>query len=507
MQADRGGSTLSLGRVYSRALVGVEAPLVTVETHISNGLPGLAVVGLPETAVRESRERVRSAILNVNLEFPARRITVNLAPAELPKVGGRYDLAIALSILAASGQLPDDRLGQYEFLGELALGGELRGVEGVLASAIQARDSGRQLVVPAANQSEAGLVRGCRAGYANVINDILRLLSEGQSLPVCVPPPDFAEQMGTENPCDLASIRGQRRPKRALQLAAAGGHNLLLKGPPGTGKTLLASALPGILPRLGEEAALQVAALRSVANQPLKLPEFYLPPFRTPHHSASPASLVGGGARALPGEVSLAHHGVLFLDELPEFTGRALEVLREPLEARAITVSRASHRIRYPASFQLVAAMNPCPCGYHGDPSGRCRCTQPRIDAYQSKISGPLLDRIDLVVNVPRLSAIELMGDPAPGPDSASIQQAVVDCRARQLQRAGRLNATLSGPRLERDCRLDKSGKRLLREAMDKLRLSARGYHRVLKLARTIADCENSDTIDAQHLLEALSYR
>ena len=498
---------MSLGRVFSRALVGVEAPLVTVETHISNGLPGLAVVGLPETAVRESRERVRSAILNANLEFPARRITVNLAPAELPKIGGRYDLAIALSILAASEQLPGDRLARYEFLGELALGGELRGVEGVLASAIQARDSGRQLIVPVANQNEAGLVRGCRTGYASIINDIFRLLTDGESLPACVPPPGFAEQLETANPCDLANIRGQHRPKRALQLAAAGGHNLLLKGPPGTGKTLLASALPGILPRLDEEAALQVAALRSVASQPLKLSEFYLPPFRTPHHSASPASLVGGGVRALPGEVSLAHRGVLFLDELPEFTGRALEVLREPLEARAITVSRARHRVRYPASFQLVAAMNPCPCGYHDDPSGRCRCTQARIESYRQKLSGPLLDRFDLLIDVPRLTHSELTADSAPSECSQEVRLAVEACRQLQLERAGKLNCELSASELDRYCKLDQAGKKLLQEATRKLQLSARGYHRVLRLSRTLADYEPGDRITEEHVLEALSYR
>jgi len=355
---------LSLARVYSRALVGVEAPLVTVETHISNGLPGLAIVGLPETAVRESRERVRSAILNANLEFPARRVTVNLAPAELPKVGGRYDLAIALSILAASDQLPAERLAKYEFLGELALGGELRGVSGVLPAAIRSRESNRELVVPAANRSEAGLVKGCRSGYAGELQGVLQMLADGAGLPVCPqqtfgPTGDGEGQQGFR---DLANIKGQALAKRALQIAAAGGHNLLLKGPPGTGKTLLASALPGILPELDENEALEVAALRSVANLKLELTDFYQPPLRCPHHTATPASLVGGGARALPGEVSLAHRGVLFLDELPEFTGRALEVLREPLEARSITITRANHRVRYPASFQLIAAMNPCCC-------------------------------------------------------------------------------------------------------------------------------------------------
>lgn len=498
---------MSLARVYSRALVGVDAPLVTVETHLSNGLPGLAVVGLPETAVRESRERVRSAILNANLEFPARRITINLAPAELPKVGGRYDLAIALSILAASGQLPTEHLAEFEFLGELALDGELRGVAGVLSAAVQARNSGRQLVVPAANRAEVGLVAGCRSGYGSNLLDIFRLLVDGEALPRC-PARDAASVAEPRSGYpDLAGIRGQQQAKRALQLAAAGGHNLLFKGPPGTGKTLLASALPGILPALDEEAALEVAAISSAASMGMDLSRFYLPPFRSPHHSATPASLVGGGSRALPGEVSLAHHGVLFLDELPEFSGKSLEVLREPMEAGAITVSRASHRIRYPASFQLVAAMNPCPCGYHADPSGRCRCTQGRIDQYLQKLSGPLLDRIDLVVTVPRLAVEELDTRAPTTEDSARIRKQVGDCRQRQINRAGKLNSTLDGDELEQVCRLNATGRRLLHQAMKKLQLSVRGYHRVLRLARTLADYGECAGVTEDHLLEALVYR
>ncbi len=500
---------MSLARVYSRALAGIEAPLVTVETHISNGMPGLAIVGLPETAVRESRERVRSAILNANLEFPARRVTVNLAPAELPKVGGRYDLAIALSILVASEQLPAARLIDHEFLGELALGGELRAVSGVLPAAIRSRDSGRKLVVPSANRDEAGIVKGCRSCYADGLGGVLQMLTDGGQLPSC-PPAALASDQASQGPAgypDLADIRGQASAKRALQIAAAGGHNLLLKGPPGTGKTLLAAALPGILPRLDERSALEVAALRSVASTKLDLTGFYLPPLRSPHHTATPPSLVGGGVRALPGEVSLAHHGVLFLDELPEFAGRALEALREPLEARAITISRANHRISYPASFQLVAAMNPCPCGYLGDPSGRCRCTQPRIDAYRQKISGPLLDRFDLLVEVPRLSHQELSQVDNTMDHSAAVRHKVTRCRQRQFERAGVLNSNLRTRDLERFCRLDKSGDRLLRQAMKKLHLSARGFHRVLRLARTLADYQERDSIEEQHLLEALTHR
>ena len=466
-------------------------------------------MGLPETAVRESRERVRSSILNANLEFPARRVTVNLAPAELPKVGGRYDLAIALSILAASEQLPAERLSDFEFLGELALGGELRGVNGVLPAAIRTRERERQLVVPAANRNEAGLVKGCRSVYAGELQGVLQMLAGGAALPFCP-----QELLGSEDDgkgqhrCnELANIKGQTLAKRALQIAAAGGHNLLLKGPPGTGKTLLASALPGILPALDENEALEVAALRSVANLKLELTDFYQPPLRCPHHTATPVSLVGGGARALPGEVSLAHHGVLFLDELPEFTGRALEVLREPLEARSITITRASHRICYPARFQLIAAMNPCPCGHYDDPSGQCRCTQSRIDAYQNKISGPLLDRIDMVVEVPRLSHKELSEIDASSEDSFTVRKQVENCRRLQLERSGKLNSVLTITELDAFCLPTRTGRQRLRVAMEKMNLSPRGFHRVLRMARTLADLEGLETIQEEQVLEALAFR
>lgn len=500
---------MSLARVYSRALVGVEAPLVTVETHISNGMPGLAIVGLPETAVRESRERVRSAILNARLEFPARRVTVNLAPAELPKVGGRYDLAIALSILAASEQLPVEQLSSYEFLGELSLGGELRGVHGVLPAAIQTRESDRQLIVPSSNSAEAGLVKGCRTGHTGELQGVLLMLAEGAALPACSPVNlGVDEKSDSQRDADnLANIKGQTQAKRALQIAAAGGHNLLLKGPPGTGKTLLASALPGLLPKLNEKEALEVAALRSVANLTHELSDFYRPPLRSPHHTATPASLVGGGLKASPGEVSLAHHGVLFLDELPEFGGRALEALREPLEAKSITITRANHRISYPASFQLVAAMNPCPCGHLGDPAGRCRCTQPRIDSYQNKISGPLLDRIDLIVDVPFVSHRELAEIDRSSQNTSAVRSVVEACRNLQLERANKLNCALTTTELERYCQPNRAGKQLLKHAMKKMKLSARGFHRVLRLTRTLADLEQLDNIQEAQVLEALTYR
>lgn len=495
---------MSLARVYSRALVGVEAPLVTVETHISNGLPALAIVGLPETAVRESKERVRSAILNARLDFPSRRVTVNLAPAELPKVGCRFDLAIALSILAASDQLPKERLEEYEFLGELALGGELRGVKGALPAALQVSKGGRKLVIPTANAREAGLVRKCRAFHASSLIQVLAFFAEGQALPAC----EHIEFADPPYPGpDLQSIKGQAQAKRALQIAAAGGHNLLLKGPPGTGKTLLASALPGILPCLSEHEALEVAAIHSLVKEGIDLSRFRVAPFRSPHHSASPVSLVGGGSRALPGEVSLAHHGVLFLDELPEFKGPALEVLREPIEAGVITVTRASHRVKYPASFQLVGAMNPCPCGYHLDPSGKCHCAPTRVNNYCQRISGPMLDRIDLIVDVPRLSHLELASLAPDKDDSKRIRTRVQVCRDLQYKRTGKLNSRLSGPELEHFCKLDEKGRALMQKAVNKLHLSGRGFHRTLKLARTLADLESLGEIRESHLLEALAYR
>lgn len=496
---------MALATAYSRALAGIEAPLVSVETHISNGLPGLAIVGLPEATVRESRERVRSAILNARLDFPARRITVNLAPAELPKSGGRYDLAIAVSILAASGQLPAERLGQYEFLGELALGGELRPVPGALCAALQARHSGRQLVVPHANGSQVALVGGCPSGSAGRIEQVLDLLVNETPLPPCVSPDQATN--GTRPRPALPMIRGQFQARRALAIAAAGGHNLLMRGPPGTGKTLLAGVLHALLPDLEESQALELAAIRSVAGAAIDMGDLLRPPFRSPHHTATPAALVGGGSRAVPGEVSLAHNGVLFLDEFPEFGRAALEVLREPLEAGRITVSRANHRVCYPARFQLVAAMNPCPCGYHDDPSGKCRCAPQRIAAYLQKISGPLLDRIDLAVEVPRLSPAELCRlEPVTDWDVDLVRR-VAACRAVQLQRAGKLNSGLDGEETERLCRPDRAGRRLLAAAARKLQLSVRGYHRVLRLARTLADLQDGATVSEENLLEALNYR
>lgn len=426
---------MSLAIVHSRAQVGVEAPCVSVEAHLANGLPSLTLVGLPETAVRESKDRVRSALLNAGFDFPARRITLNLAPADLPKDGGRFDLAIALGILAASGQLPGTALDGLECLGELALSGAIRPVRGVLPAALAARDARRVLVVPKENAEEASLASGLTVFAVDHLLEIAGHLS-GQAP---LPPYQARGLLRAPFPYpDLAEVQGQAAAKRALLVAAAGAHNLLLSGPPGTGKTLLASRLPGLLPALDEDEALEVAAIHSVASH-VPLRHWPQRPFRQPHHSASAPALVGGGSRPQPGEITLAHQGVLFLDELPEFERKVLEVLREPLESGEIVIARANGRVRFPARFQLVAAMNPCPCGYLGDPSGRCRCTPEQVQRYRGKLSGPLLDRIDLHVSVLR--------------ESTSLQPGHGETATAEVsERVGRRTATATGPPGLRQC-------------------------------------------------------
>jgi magnesium chelatase family protein len=497
-----GSSRMSLAIVFSRARVGMEAPLVTVEVHLSNGLPSLSIVGLPETAVKESKDRVRGALLNAQFEFPARRITINLAPADLPKEGGRFDLPIALGILAASGQLPADELGNYEFAGELALSGELRGVPGILPMSIQTLAAGRILVVPAANTTEATLVSDARVLGGNHLLEITAHFAQTRRLQQAVP---AAVSLAASAIPDLADVRGQHQARRALEIAAAGSHSLLMLGPPGTGKSLLASRLPGILPEMSEAEALQAAAIRSISGLPVSSTDWKRRAFRAPHHSASAVALVGGGSNPSPGEISLAHHGVLFLDELPEFDRRVLEVLREPLESGRIMISRAARQAEFPAQFQLIAAMNPCPCGYCGDPSGRCHCNIEQIERYRRKISGPLLDRIDLHVEVPRLAFDELDG---PGGEcSAAVRARVVQARQRQLQRTGVLNSQLDNSRLQALCTVDRNARLLLQRAMQQLRLSARAYHRILKVARTIADLEGQEQLAIHHPSEAINYR
>lgn len=493
---------MSLAIVHSRAQVGVDAPAVTVEAHLANGLPSLALVGLPETAVKESKDRVRSAILNCALDFPPRRITLNLAPADLPKDGGRFDLAIALGILAASGQLPADALTALECLGELALSGAIRPVQGVLPAALAARDAGRTLVVPKENAEEASLASGLKVLAAGHLLELVAHLS-GQT-PLA---PYQAQGLlrHTQPYPDLAEVQGQTAAKRALLVAAAGGHNLLLSGPPGTGKTLLASRLPGLLPPLTEDEALQVAAIRSVASH-APLQSWPQRPFRHPHHSASGPALVGGGSRPQPGEITLAHHGVLFLDELPEFDRRVLEVLREPLESGHIVIARARDKVSFPARFQLVAAMNPCPCGFLGNPSGRCRCSPDQIQRYRGKLSGPLLDRIDLHITVARESTA--LGTPQEsGETSAAAAVRVAEARDVQLRRQGTANAFLDLPGLRQHCQLDDVDRQWLEHACERLTLSLRSAHRVLKVARTLADLQAQQAISRQHLAEALQYR
>lgn len=492
---------MSLAIVYSRAKLGINAPLVTVEVHLSNGLPGLSIVGLPETAVKESKDRVRSALLNSHFEFPSRRITINLAPADLPKDGGRYDLPIAVGILAASGQVPLEALIGVELLGELALSGELRPVGGALPAALACSEQERALIVSAQSAGEAALCEKTPVYAAPNLLSVCAHLHQRENLPRAQAPEASSE---CHYP-DLEDVKGQAQAKRALEVAACGGHNLLFYGPPGTGKTMLASRLPGILPPLSQPHMLEVAAVNSVAGLRSQQ-DWRQRPFRAPHHTASGVALVGGGANPKPGEISLAHRGVLFLDELPEFQRQVLEVLREPLESGEIHISRAQAQTCFPADFQLVAAMNPCPCGHYGNREGRCRCTPDQVRRYHDKISGPLLDRIDMHVPVNPLPKGDLYRH-STAESSADVRQRVTQCRQRQQQRQDRCNAELGSRELLQHCALEQTQTALLDQAMEKLGLSARALHRVLKVARTLADMESEETLATHHLTEALSYR
>jgi magnesium chelatase family protein len=493
---------MAIAVLHSRALEGMNAPPVTVEVHLANGLPSFTLVGLPEAEVKESRDRVRAALQNARFEFPARRITVNLAPADLPKESGRFDLPIALGILAASGQIPANKLGQYEFAGELALTGELRPIRGALAMTLSAAHSGRIFVLPRENAPEASLVNGATILPANSLLEVCAHLTGHELLS---PFNDAPESIAPEY-LDFSDVKGQTYAKRALEIAAAGGHSVIMAGPPGTGKSMLAARFPGILPPMTDSEALETAALQSLRSGGFDTRYWRRRPFRSPHHTASGVALVGGGSNPRPGEISLAHNGVLFLDELPEFDRRVLEVLREPLESGTITISRAARQADFPARFQLIAAMNPCPCGYLGHPSGKCHCTPDQVARYRSKISGPLMDRIDLHIDVPALPEDELTGQ-AQGESSEGIRTRVALVRTRQLERQEKTNAALNTKEIDRWCAPDAAGAALLKQAISRLNLSARAYHRILKIARTIADLAGAENLSTQHIAEAIQYR
>jgi magnesium chelatase family protein len=501
---------MSLAVLKSRALAGMHAPEVTVEVHLANGLPSFTIVGLPETEVKESKDRVRAALQNARFEFPARRITVNLAPADLPKESGRFDLPIALGILAASGQMPGDELDQYEFAGELSLSGELRPIRGALAMTYAmhrtAAPSGRQraFILPRASADEAALVRDASVFPADSLLQVCAHFAATDSDARLSRHRAKAETARPAYP-DFADVKGQAQAKRALEVAAAGGHSALLIGPPGTGKSMLAARFPGILPPMTDEEALESAAVQSLTSG-FSIARWKARPYRAPHHTASGVALVGGGGTPRPGEISLAHRGVLFLDELPEFDRRVLEVLREPLESGQITISRAARQADFPARFQLIAAMNPCPCGYLGHSANKCRCTPDLVARYQDRISGPLLDRIDMQVQVGALPHEDLMKQ-ADGESSAAVAERVACAFAVQIERQGKGNHGLSTSEIDAHCKPDAQGEQLLRAAMARLNWSARAYHRVLKVARTIADLAGAATIGQSHVAEAIQYR
>ena len=499
-----------LARVFSCAVIGLDGVIVEVEVDTSQGLPGMVIVGLPDTAVQESRERVQSAVKNANLLYPRKRVTVNLAPASVRKEGPAYDLPIAVGVLAAAEQIPPESLEGAMVIGELSLDGSVRHVRGVLPMAALARARGfKRLYVPESDAPEAALVPGLEVIPVTNLAALFQHLSGGSRITAF--PPIQAEESEVMVLTDFREIKGQEHVKRALEVAAAGSHNVLLVGPPGTGKTLLARAMPAILPHMNIDEALDVTRIYSVADQlPSDIPLIRNRPFRAPHHTISHAGLVGGGNWPHPGEISLAHRGVLFLDELPEFGTRVLEVLRQPLEDKIVTISRAQGSLTFPANFMLVAAMNPCPCGYYGDSLKACICSQGTVTKYQKRVSGPLMDRIDIHIQVPRVN-YEKLSDGRTGEPSAAVRMRVETARQIQRQRFSgsdiAANADMRPAEVRKFCKLDETGSSLIKSAMAQMQLSARAYHRVLKLARTIADLAGSEQIAPQHLAEALQYR
>jgi len=497
---------LAYASVQSRAIVGIHALPVAVEVHLANGLPAFTTVGLPESAVRESKDRVRSAIINSGFEFPAKRITVNLAPADLPKHGGRFDLPIAVGILLASGQLEAKEIDRYEFIGELALDGQVRSVDGVLPSAIACRNESHSLFLPECNAQEATLVDQISAKPINHLLQLAKYLF-GQEQLLGIEPPDIKLEIEQSTTSDMCQVKGQIQAKRGMEIAASGNHSVIMVGPPGTGKSMLASRFNSILPDLNEDQALETAAIQSISNSGFDIASWRKRPYRSPHHSSSAVALVGGGSNPKPGEISMANHGTLFLDELTEFNRATLEQLREPIESGVIHIARANRTVSFPAQFNVVAACNPCPCGYLGDGTDRCQCAAGKIEAYQNKLSGPLIDRIDIHLRLSRLSTRELQSHSANNESSQQIRDRVNQCREKQMVRQGCLNSLLNNTQIEELCAIDQDIQAFLAKVCDQLNLSARAYHRILKLARTIADMQAKDVIEQAHIAEAIGFR